>query len=50
MEMVERRLSADIRWCIAACPDFLERDGTPEHPDELLHQGWISNRLGDDRV
>ncbi len=49
-DMVARRLSADIRWVIAASPDYLERYGTPEHPDDLLHHHCISNRLGDDRV
>ncbi|STW69586.1 transcriptional regulator [Klebsiella pneumoniae] len=49
-DMVARRLSADIRWVIAASPDYLERYGTPEHPDDLLHHRCISNRLGDDRV
>lgn len=34
-DMVARRLSADIRWVIAASPDYLERYGTPEHPDDL---------------
>lgn len=49
-DMVARRLSADIRWVIAASPDYLERYGTPEHPDDLLHHRCISNRLGDDRI
>ncbi|WP_263816088.1 aldo/keto reductase [Klebsiella pneumoniae] len=40
----------DFRWVIAASPDYLERYGTPEHPDDLLHHRCISNRLGDDRV
>ncbi|HBR1282168.1 TPA: LysR family transcriptional regulator [Klebsiella pneumoniae] len=45
-DMVARRLSADIRWVIAASPDYLERYGTPEHPDDLLHHRCISNRGG----
>ena len=49
-DMVARRLSADIRWVIAASPDYLERYGTPEHPDDLLHHRCISNRLGADRI
>lgn len=48
-DMVARRLSADIRWVIAASL-ITERYGTPEHPDDLLHHRCISNRLGDDRV
>ncbi|MEN4419327.1 LysR substrate-binding domain-containing protein, partial [Enterobacter hormaechei] len=49
-DMGARRLSADIRWVIAASPGYLERYGTPEHPDDLLHHRCISNRLGDDRI
>lgn len=49
-DMVARRLSADIRWVVAASPAYLERYGTPEHPDDLLNHRCISNRLGDDRV
>jgi len=49
-DMVARRLSADIRWVIAASPDYLERNGSPSHPDDLLNHRCISNRLGDDRV
>lgn len=50
-DMVARRLSADIRWVIAASPDYLERYGTPEHPDDLLHAivsvtiGFIAGNL-----
>lgn len=49
-DMVSRRLSADIRWVVAAAPSYLERFGTPEHPDDLVNHRCISNRLGDDRV
>ena len=49
-DMVARRLSADIRWVVAASPDYLERYGTPDHPNDLLNHRCISNRLGDDRV
>ncbi|ROM69900.1 LysR family transcriptional regulator [Pseudomonas brassicacearum] len=49
-DMVSRRLSADIRWVVAGAPSYLERFGTPEHPDDLLNHRCISNRLGDDRV
>ncbi|MEG3111099.1 LysR family transcriptional regulator [Pantoea sp. T14] len=49
-DMVARRLSADIRWVIAASPDYLERYGTPGHPEDLLNHRCVSNRLGDDRI
>lgn len=49
-DMVARRLSADIRWVIAASPGYLARYGTPQHPQDLLNHRCISNRLGDDRV
>ncbi|MDH2898765.1 LysR family transcriptional regulator (plasmid) [Rahnella variigena] len=49
-DMIARRLSADIRWVIAASPDYLARSGTPEHPDDLMNHRCISNRLGDDRI
>lgn len=49
-DMVSRRLSADIRWVVAAAPSYLERFGTPEHPDDLVNHRCISNRLGDDRI
>ncbi|EGT5659428.1 LysR family transcriptional regulator [Cronobacter dublinensis] len=49
-DMIARRLSADIRWVIAASPDYLARYGTPAHPEDLLHHRCVSNRLGDDRI
>lgn len=49
-DMIAQRLSADIRWVVAGSPDYLDRFGTPEHPDDLHRHRCISNRLGDDRV
>lgn len=49
-DMIARRLSADIRWVIAASPDYLARYGTPAYPEDLLHHRCVSNRLGDDRI
>ncbi|RPE03649.1 LysR family transcriptional regulator [Candidatus Pantoea deserta] len=49
-DMVARRLSADIRWVIAASPAYLERYGTPAHPDDLSRHRCISSRLGDNRI
>ena len=49
-DMVARRLSEDIRWVIAASPAYLERYGTPAHPDDLSRHRCISSRLGDNRI
>jgi DNA-binding transcriptional LysR family regulator len=49
-DMVAQRLSADIGWVVAGTPAYLERFGTPQHPDELQHHRCLRFRLGDDRV
>lgn len=49
-DMIAQRLSSDVRWVVAASPEYLERFGVPEHPNDLLQHRCISNRLGDDRV
>jgi DNA-binding transcriptional LysR family regulator len=49
-DMVAQRLSADIGWVVAGTPAYLERFGTPQHPDELKHHRCLRFRLGDDRV
>lgn len=49
-DMVAQRLSADIRWVVAASPDYLARFGAPQHPDDLMRHRCVSNRLGDNRV
>lgn len=49
-DMIAQRLSCDVRWVVAGSPDYLERFGVPEHPNDLLQHRCISNRLGDDRV
>lgn len=49
-DMIAQRLSADIRWVVAASPDYLNRFGTPQHPNDLMHHRCISNRLGDNRI
>lgn len=50
VDMIARRLSANIRWVVAASPDYLKQYGTPTHPNELLNHRCVGNRLGDDRV
>lgn len=49
-DMIAQRLSADVRWVVASSPEYLDRFGVPEHPNDLLQHRCISNRLGDDRV
>ncbi len=49
-DMIVQRLSADIRWVVAASPDYLERCGTPRHPNDLQHHQCLRIRLGDDHL
>lgn len=49
-DMIAQRLSADLRWCVAAAPAYLERHGIPETPGDLARHRCIGVRLGDDRI
>ncbi|WP_434663908.1 LysR substrate-binding domain-containing protein [Klebsiella sp. MISC125] len=49
-DMVAQRLSADVRWVVAASPAYLARFGEPQHPNDLHHHRCVSNRLGNNRV
>jgi DNA-binding transcriptional LysR family regulator len=49
-DMVAQRLSADIRWVVAAAPGYLERFGVPEHPEDLRNHRCLRLRLGNDRI
>ena len=49
-DMVAQRLSADVRWVVAASPDYLARFGEPLHPNDLQHHRCVSNRLGNNRI
>lgn len=49
-DMVAQRLSADVRWVVAASPAYLARFGEPQHPDELHRHRCVSNRLGNNRI
>ncbi|WP_459662160.1 LysR family transcriptional regulator [Novosphingobium sp. 11B] len=49
-DMVAQRLSADLRWIVAGSPDYLERHGTPMHPDDLQHHRCIGVKLGNDQI
>jgi DNA-binding transcriptional LysR family regulator len=46
-DMVAQRLSADLRWVVAAAPSYLEQHGTPERPEDLLAHRCLGVRLGD---
>jgi DNA-binding transcriptional LysR family regulator len=48
--MISQRLSADIRWVVAGSREYLERFGTPEHPDDLHHHRCLRFRIGDDSI
>jgi DNA-binding transcriptional LysR family regulator len=49
-DMVAQRLSADIRWVVAGSPDYLDRFGTPKHPEDLGKHRCLRFRLGDERL
>jgi DNA-binding transcriptional LysR family regulator len=49
-DMIAQRLSADIRWVVAGSPAYLDRFGTPAHPEGLLSHRCIQIRLGDERI
>lgn len=50
VDMIAQRLTADIRWVVAAAPAYLERFGTPQHPNDLQQHRCLGIRLGDDRL
>lgn len=49
-DMIAQRLSADLRWVVAASPAYLEAHGTPVHPDDLKQHRCLGVRLGDDSI
>jgi DNA-binding transcriptional LysR family regulator len=49
-DMIAQRLSADLRWGVAASPAYLERFGVPETPDDLSQHRCLRVRLGDERM
>ena len=49
-DMVAQRLSADLRWMVAASPEYLAKFGTPQTPDDLQNHQCLAVKLGDDRI
>jgi len=49
-DMVALRLSADISWVVVAAPAYLERSGTPHHPQDLQLHRCVRVRTGDGRI
>jgi DNA-binding transcriptional LysR family regulator len=45
-DMIAQRLSADLRWVVAASPDYLARFGVPGRPEELAQHRCIAIRSG----
>ena len=48
--MIAQRLSADIRWVVAAAPGYLSRYGVPAHPEDLHNHRCLRIRLGNDQI
>jgi DNA-binding transcriptional LysR family regulator len=46
-DMVAQRLSAELRWVVAATPSYLERHGTPDRPEDLREHRCLRIRVGD---
>ena len=49
-DMIAQRLSADISWLVVAAPAYLERFGTPAHPNDLQAHRCVRIRIGDERI
>jgi DNA-binding transcriptional LysR family regulator len=49
-DMIAQRLSSDIRWVVVGSRNYLDRFGTPEHPNDLLKHRCLKIRLGDDSI
>lgn len=49
-DMVAQRLSADIKWVVAGSPAYLDRHGSPTHPDDLATHRCLRFRIGDDSI
>ncbi|NWA25547.1 LysR family transcriptional regulator [Pseudomonas gingeri] len=49
-DMIAQRLSPDIRWSVVGTPEYLERFGIPQHPEDLKDHRCLRVRLGNARI
>jgi DNA-binding transcriptional LysR family regulator len=48
--MIAHRLSPEVRWVVAATPDYLATHGVPQHPDDLRNHRCLKFRVGSGKV
>jgi DNA-binding transcriptional LysR family regulator len=49
-DMIAQRISPDVAWAVVGAPDYLERFGTPIHPEDLYQHRCLRVRLGNSRI
>jgi len=49
-DMVAQRLSADIRRVVVGSPTYLDKNGAPRHPDDLMQHQCLRVRDGSGRM
>ncbi|MBP0938506.1 LysR family transcriptional regulator [Pseudomonas alliivorans] len=49
-DMIAQRLSPDVAWAVVGTPDYLQRFGTPTHPEDLKQHRCLRIRLGNARL
>lgn len=49
-DLIEQRVSADIRWMVVGAPDYFDRHGMPRHPEELHQHQCFRIRSGNDQI
>lgn len=49
-DMIAQRLSPDVAWAVVGAPAYLERFGTPKHPEDLHQHRCLRIRLGNARI
>ena len=49
-DMIAQRLAPDFRWIVVAAPAYLERFGTPQHPNDLQAHRGVRVRIGNESI